>query len=457
FGRIDNQVKIRGFRIELGEIEATLAQYPEVQEVVVIAREDSGREKCLVAYLVTQEELASTQLRSFLKNKLPDYMIPTAFVLLDAIPLTPNGKVNRRALPTPDADHFSQDTSLIPPRNPLELQLSQIWSEVLNIPTLGVRNSFFDLGGHSLLAVRLMARIEQQLGIHLPLTTLFTEPTIENQAHLLNSRSDISSNSPLVPIQTSGKLPPLFCIHPIGGNVLSYAELAESLGKNQPFYGLQSVGLYGNEEPLTNIEEMAATYIQALQEIQPHSPYYLAGWSMGGVVAWEMAQQLQAAGQEVALVALIDSYAPSTISELETDETSLVNSLAADLGGLFGTELPLAQLNLEQLQPEEQLQHIFTAAKRLNLLPPEVGIEQMRYLFQVFQANRIAIANYQPQPYSGKVVLFCASSSVEDRGWSSLITGELETHTIPGDHYTMMRSSQVQVLAQQLETYLNQK
>ena len=142
---------------------------------------------------------------------------------------------------------------------------------------------------------------------------------------------------------------------------------------------------------------------------------------------------------------------------ISSDEASLANSLAADLSGLFGTELPLAQLNLEQFEPEEQLQRILITTKRLNLLPPEVGMEQMHNLFQVFKANRVAIANYQPQPYSSKVVLFCASSTAEDRGWSSLITGELVTHTMPGAHYTMMRSSQVQVLAQQLETYLNQK
>ncbi|NES24911.1 MAG: non-ribosomal peptide synthetase, partial [Symploca sp. SIO3E6] len=247
----------------------------------------------------------------------------------------------------------------------------------------------------------------------------------------------------------------LFCVHPIGGNVLCYGELAGHLGKNRPFYGLQSVGLYGKEKPLSTIEEMAATYIEALQEIQPNSPYYLAGWSMGGVIAWEIAQQLQAAGKEVALLALIDSYAPSK-HDIISDEASLGNSLAADLGGLFGTELPLTQLNLEELQPQEQLEQVFNAAKSLNLLPPEVDMEQMHHLFQVFQANRVAIANYQPQPYAGKVALFCASSTGEDRGWSSITTGELETHTIPGDHYTMMRSSHVQVLAQQLETYLNQ-
>ncbi|NER33981.1 MAG: amino acid adenylation domain-containing protein [Oscillatoria sp. SIO1A7] len=455
-GRIDNQVKIRGFRIELGEIEATLAQHPEVREAVVIVREDSPGDKRLVAYIVPEaEEIAGSVLRGFLKSKLPDYMVPSAFVFLEAIPLTANGKSDRRALPAPDTDYLSESASLIPPRSNTELQLSQIWSEVLNVTPVGVTNNFFDLGGHSLLAVRLMARIERQLGIHLPLATLFTEPTIESQANLLSAKSDVRSDSPLVPIQTSGDLPPLFCVHPVGGNVLCYAELARHLGNNQPLYGLQSLGLSGEKEPLTKIEEMAAIYIEALQEIQPAGPYYLGGWSMGGIVAWEMARQLQEVGLEVALLALIDSYAPNAMSEL-IDEASLANSLAADLGGMFGTELPISAKDIEQLQRSEQLQHIFATAKRLNLLPPEVGIEQMRQLFEVFKANRVAIANYQPKPYSGRVAQFCASSPQEDRGFRSLATGELETFVIPGDHYGMMLQPHVRVLAQKLATLLKQ-
>ncbi|EKV03256.1 amino acid adenylation enzyme/thioester reductase family protein [Leptolyngbya sp. PCC 7375] len=451
-GRIDNQVKIRGFRIELGEIEAALTQHPEVRSAIVIAREDSLGEKRLVSYIVTQEELTGVDLRSFLKSKLPNYMVPSAFVFLEAIPLTPNSKIDRRALPTPDADDISDRSGFIPPRNSAELQLSQIWSEVLHLSSVGVTDNFFDLGGHSLLAMRLMARIEQQLGIHLPLTTLFTEPTIESQATLLNSHGDVRSSSPVVPIQPSGELPPLFCVHPIGGNVLCYAELVRHLGNNQPLYGLQSSGVSGASNPLAKIEEMAATYIKALQEIQPNGPYYLGGWSMGGVIAIEMAQQLQNAGQAVALVTLIDSYAPSAMTDLDSmNEVSLANSLAADLSGLLGTELPLAQLNLTQLQPQEQLQHIFSVAKRLNLLPPEVGMEQMEQLFQVFKANRVALGNYQPQPYSGRVALFCASSSTEqDRGWRSIMTGQFETYTIEGDHYEIMRSPSIQVLAKEL-------
>ncbi|MDJ1181649.1 amino acid adenylation domain-containing protein [Roseofilum sp. BLCC_M143] len=456
-GRIDHQVKIRGLRIELGEIEATLTQHPSLREAVVIVREDTPGDKRLVAYLATDESpLSTSELRSFLTSKLPEYMLPNAFVFLAAIPLSPNGKVDRRALPAPNVENLSKSASFIGPRNPTELQLSQIWSEVLNISPVGVTNNFFDLGGHSLLAVRLMARIERQLGIHLPLATLFTELTIESQANLLSAKSDVRSPSALVPIQASGELPPLFCVHPVGGNVLCYAELARHLGNNQPLYGLQSPGLSGEKEPLTKIEEMAAIYIEALQEIQPAGPYYLGGWSMGGVVAWEMARQLQLQGQEVALVALIDSYAPNAISEIEkTDEATLANSLAADLGGMFGLELPISADDIQQLQPEEQLQHIFAIAKRRNLLPPEVGIEQMRKLFEVFKANRVAVANYQPQPYSGRVVQFCASLPEEDRGWRSLVTGELEVFVIPGDHYGMMRQPHVGVLAQKLGACLS--
>ncbi|MEM1168725.1 MAG: amino acid adenylation domain-containing protein [Cyanobacteria bacterium P01_H01_bin.35] len=451
-GRIDNQVKIRGFRIELGEIEAVLTQYPEVSEAIVIVREDIPGDKRLVAYIVAKQEMLSSQLRSFLKTKLPDYMIPSAFVFLDAIPLTPNGKSDRRALPAPDTSNLSQQAG-ISPRTTTELKLGQIWSEVLNIPTVGVRDNFFELGGHSLLAVRLMARIEQQLGTHLPLATLFTEPTIECQANLLSSATDTQPFSPLVPIQKTGDLPPFFCIHPVGGNVLCYAKLAEHLGKNRPFYALQSSGLYGNSQPLTNIKDMAAYYIEAIQAVQPKGPYYLGGWSLGGVIAWEMAQQLQTLEQEVGLLTLIDSYAPTVLQE-QIDETFLTNSLVTDLGGIFGKELSISTNELEQLLPEEQLNSILQEAKRLNILPPEISLEQMSRLFQVFKSNLKAMYDYLALPYSGPTVLFCASDEVSQRGWSSLATEAMEIYTIPGDHYGILREPNVMVLAKQLETCL---
>ena len=459
-GRIDNQVKIRGFRIELGEIEAVLGQHPAVRETVVVARKDQADQKCLVAYIVSEQEqeLTSSQLRQFLKQKLPNYMIPSGFAFLEKLPLTPNGKVNRHALPELDTSNRPQEAGFVSPRNSLELQLSQIWSDLLNVHPVGVNDNFFDLGGHSLLAVDLMARIKQQFGTNLPLITLFTEPTIENQGSLLVNATENQSYSPLVAINKVGNLPPFFCVHPVGGNVLCYAQLARYLGNNQPFYGLQSPGLFGESEPLTRIEDMATCYIEALQTIQPVGPYYLGGWSLGGIIAWEMAQQLSAAGEDVALLALIDSYSPIAIDRPEqVDQQMMARSLAKDLGSVFGTELPISVENLKQGGLEQQLQHILREAKGLNILPPEIGMEQMRKLFGVFQANLMAMYRYQPQPYSGRIALFCARElEAEDRGWDELAVGGLETYRIPGHHYTMMRSPNVEILAKQLEVLLRE-
>jgi amino acid adenylation domain-containing protein len=463
-GRLDHQVKIRGFRIELGEIEAVLAQHPEVLQTVVVAWEDHPSNKCLVAYMVPNQEQGATpsELRRFLKEKLPDYMVPSAFVMLNSLPLTPNGKVDRHALPAPDTSRLRLEASFIPPRDTLELQLAQIWENVLDVHPVGVRDNFFDQGGHSLLAVRLMAQIQQQFGKNLPLVTLFQDATIEHLAGLLRQQTDSLSWSPLVAIQPAGNRPPFFCIHPVGGNVLCYVDLARHLGCNQPFYGLQSPGLHGGEqEPLTRIEDMTSHYIEALQTIQPQGPYHLGGWSLGGIVAFEMAQQLYQQGHEVALLALIDTEAPMVINmPEEIDEAMLVASLARDMGGLFAKHLPGAVDELQQLEPDEQLNHILDQAKMVNILPPEVGSQQVRQLLQVFKANLQAISRYMPQRYPGRITLFCASEQVMEvtqaPGWAKLAAGGVETHKIPGDHYAIVQEPHVQILAERLRACLNQ-
>ena len=406
-------------------------------------------------YTGTTHDLLVPELRGFLQEKLPDYMVPSAFVVLEELPLTPNGKIDRNALPAPTKSRPVLDVEMLAPRTPTEAILVDIWADVLSLDRVGVLDNFFMLGGDSIQATHLLAVIERQFGTRLPLTSLFTEPTIASQASLLSEQGDIRSNSPLVPIKAEGELPPLFCVHPIGGNVFWYAELGRNLAENRPFYGLQSLGLYGDREPLSNIEDMAAIYIEALREIQPTGPYYLSGWSMGGIVAWEMARQLQAVGEEVALVALID-YSPSDILPSDPmDEASLVSWKAADLGELFGGELYISQQDLEELQPEEQLERVFSEAKRLNLLPTGIDMEQLGHLFAVFKANYVALESYQPQPYSGRVALLGAKSSTEDPNLKKLAIGELETHTIPGDHYSMMQQPHVGVLAQELEACMN--
>ncbi len=457
-GRTDNQVKIRGLRIELGEIEARLAQHPDLREAVVIAREDIPGDKSLVAYLVTHGQKPTiNDLRSFLRTKLPNYMIPTAFVFLEAMPLTPSGKIDRRALPVPDVS--TQEAEKIAPRTTTELQLVQIWSEVLNIPSVGVRDNFFDLGGHSLLAVRLIARIEQQLGTRLTLASLFSEPTIEGQASLLSVAPNTQIFSPLVPIRQTGSLPPFFCIHPVGGNVLCYAVLARQLGAEQPFYALQALGLNGESQPKTCIEEMAATYIQAIQTIQPQGPYRLGGWSFGGIVAFEIAQQLQALGTKVETLALIDSFNPTALKRTKQDEGMLAMSFAKHLSGSFDKELPVSAEELRQLDLEEKLNHILNKGKKLQILPPETRLEQMQQLFAVFQANVQAMQGYVPQPYSGQITFFYAEEPPEQlaekqkqmQHWSSLAVGSIKIHKIPGDHFSIIRT---EALAKQLGLYL---
>ncbi|HEY9874808.1 MAG TPA: amino acid adenylation domain-containing protein, partial [Candidatus Obscuribacterales bacterium] len=295
-GRIDDQVKIRGFRIELGEIEAVLRQHPGVGEAVAIATEDASGNKRLSAYIFPKEQAInpkSDSLRQFLKEKLPEYMVPSAFVMLDSLPLTPSGKVDRLNLSIPDnINSISIDKNFVAPRTKTESQIAKIWAEILNIERVSINDNFFDIGGDSLLAIRLMDRIHKQFDLPLPLSDLFLHPTVAGLANTLSPETDSLPWSPLVPIQPNGSNPPFFCVHPIFGVVLPYYELGHHLGKDQPFYGLQPLGIDGKKPPLTRIEDMASYYIEALQVVQPRGPYFLGGWSFGGLVAFEMAQQL---------------------------------------------------------------------------------------------------------------------------------------------------------------------
>ena len=462
-GRIDDQVKIRGFRIELGEVETVLASHSGVQTTAVITQVDQQGDTRLIAYILPwQEPPSSRQLREFLRDRLPDYMVPSIFVSLETFPLMPNGKVDRRALPAPDLSSLSRDHNFVPPRNAVELRLAQIWSEVLNIYPVGVQQSFFELGGHSLLAVRLMAQIQKQFGNTLSLSQLLHAETIEQLAHLIRSSTAPCAWSPLVEIQPGYSKRPFFCVHPVGGNVLCYADLARHLGPDQPFYGLQALGLNGENAPLTHIEEMAAHYVEVLRAKQPEGPYQIGGWSLGGVIAFEMAQQLHSAGDEVSLLALIDSYAPRLFKgSQEIDTAMFVSSLVRDLSNLYGKALPISVDELLQLELDQQLSYILNRAKQAQIFPSDVELQQMHQLLSVFSSNIRALHGYQPQSYPGRITLFSASEQAlavaQDlaHGWGDLAADGITTHRIQGDHYAIVRNPQVQVLAQQLRNYLH--
>ncbi len=457
-GRADHQLKLRGFRVEPEEIEEILMQHPAVLEAAVVARETVNRpgEKQLAAYLVFKPGQPPDvgELRIFLSERLPKYMLPAAIVALEAMPLTPNKKVDRQALPAPESIGSDSAKRRIPPRDDLEFRLVQIWQEVLRVQSIGVKCNFFELGGHSLLAVQLVARITQELGQQLPLAALFQAPTVEQLACVLrrHARANIPFSS-LAPMQTGDSAKcPLFLVHPAGGNVLCYADLARQLGLDQPVYGLQAIGLSGEQPPHTQIEAMASHYAELLRTVQPQKPCLLGGWSMGGVIAFEMARQLYAQGQQVAALILIDSHAPTGQPASKADDVDLLINLVMEEG------LHVDPDYLRQLDEDEQLAYVLKEAKRANALPPDVTVAQMHNLFQVLKSNMQALRQYAARPYPGAITLCKASKQWDERkdlGWEGLAGGGLVTYEIPGDHYTIMREPGVTLLAEQIKVLLD--
>ncbi len=310
-GRLDDQVKIRGVRVEPAEVEAVLAQHPDVAQAVIVASEAAGGERRLVAYLVPRLEARDSEIdpRDFLIRRLPAAMVPEAFVQVPALPRSANGKVDRRGLPAPPVNG-SRRAVPIGPRTEVERQLAALWAQLLNVPQIGVRDDFFDAGGHSLLTMRLFAEIEERLGVNLPVASIFTAPTVEGLARLVESKSARDHWRSLVPVAARVEGRPLFCVHGAGGEIALFAELGRRMGATRPFYGLQAQGLDGRTDVLATVEEMAAHYVAEVRSVQPTGPYLLAGMCMGGLVAFEMAQQLHASGETVAFLGVIDSPGP---------------------------------------------------------------------------------------------------------------------------------------------------
>jgi amino acid adenylation domain-containing protein len=470
-GRSDQQVKIRGFRIELGEVEATLAQHPAVHEAVVLVREDvppagGHSEKRLVAYIVPQPGQAPTRhdLRGFMQTKVPGYMVPTAFVILDAFPLTPNGKIDARALPIPEHERAARDVEHVPPRTQTELHLTQIWEDLLPIRPNSVNENFFDLGGHSLLAVRLQTRIQQQFGHNLPLPTLLQHATIAQLAGLLGQPMLPQAWSPVVALQRQGTELPFFCVHGGDGSALSFIALARSAGTARPWYGIQAAGLEGEQAPCTSIPDMAARYITALREIQPDGPYLLGGWSLGGVIAFEMAQQLEDQGQKVALLALLDSRADLYFTPRQhpaLDDTSILAAFLAEIGGAAGQIFLESLDDLAMLEPKARVEHLIEQARQHHILPVEVEETQIRQRLAVFQANLQALEQYTPRIGTQRLTVLRALEEQAvphadpSLGWAGYTSGGVDGIEVPGTHYTMLAAPHVAVLADRLQSCLD--
>ena len=472
-GRVDRQVKLRGYRIELGEIEAVLQQYPGVQTAVVTVREDVGIKR-LVAYLLLKPDSTITTdgLQRFLRSQLPNYLIPSTFVPLETLPLTPNGKIDAAALPDFSQNHLEKST-FVAPRNAIEATLANLWGQLLQQESIGIHDSFFDLGGDSLLAVRLLDQIQQQFEQTLPLSDLLLNPTIAGLASALNPNHKPLPWSPLVPLQPKGAKPPFFCVHPIFGVVLPYYALAQAMGLDQPFYGLQPLGLDG-KPPHKRIEDMAAYYIQAIRQMQPQGPYYLGGWSFGGLVAFEMAQQLRRAGHQVALLAVLDTLAPIPANKpsfwqgfkfLLTTTVRSIRAFLLDYLSLIANSHRFKSIG----QPNglKRWRGLLERAAIATLLPPESQARilnelTVRPMLRVFYANNQAVHRYVSQSYPGRITLFrTPAASAEGTpdltlGWQQLSGLKVEIHQIPGNHFTMLRNPQVEMLAQQLQVCIKQ-
>jgi thioesterase domain-containing protein len=453
-GRRDHQVKVRGFRIELGEIESALSQHPGVRESAVVVHGQSAGDERLVACWVPKgtEVPANEELRGFIAEKLPQYMLPAAFVQLPDLPQTASGKVDRLALlARVPATEVAATTGQEPPRDDLERRLTGIWEDVLGVRPIGITDDFFALGGHSLLAVQVFARIEAELGKRLPLSVLLEAPTIERLAGVLRNDRRPEHGVSLVAIQARGSRPPLFCVHGHTGEVLFYRPLSERLGTDQPFYALQSRGLVGGRAH-ESIESMAADYVREIRGVQPRGPYCVGGYCLGALVAMEMAQQLRAQRQEVALVALFVGKPPvakhSLVEKIRHNFSALRPLGAAERWLYVGETLEdIRQGVFEQIRSRVWRRLVRAYVRRGRQLP--------RWLQSVPDLNIRAARSHLPRPYPGTLTFFVsgetpsAASGVQ-HGWGGLVGADATLHYVAGDRVTMMKEPWVEDLAQRL-------
>lgn len=435
-GRADDQISLRGYRIEPGEIETVAMAEAGVRQAVAMAREIANGDKRLVLYVVAESDPGLVpRLRASLHRRLPAFMWPQHIDVLDALPQTPNGKVDRKALPLPKALSEAETPVHATEPDKLESALASIWRELLKVGTVNPHDDFFDLGGDSLLAVRVFERMQALTGINLPLATLLTAPTIAAQAaafraagaHEPDQPTSASTNdtppdnwAPMVTIQPRGTRPPLFFFHAIGGNVLNYVALGRGLGDDQPVYALQSLGLDGIAPPLTSLPAMAQCYLREIRRLQQHGPYFLAGGSMGGMIAYEIAQRLRAQGEPVGLLAMMDTYGP----DHRVDASARVRP----------TPARIATALFERARRPADAVRVRVLRAAGKPLP-----HALRYR-EIERAHYQALLAYRPLPYTGHVMLFRASdapSSTQDAdalGWTNHIGGRLDVIELPGDH-----------------------
>ncbi len=473
-GRKDWQVKLHGYRIELNEIESVITDHPTVRQAVVVLHGEQASEQRLVAYIVPSGKavMDGFQYQDFLKDKLPEYMLPSEFIMLSTMPMTFNGKINRRALPMPAPVSPAIESTAMTSADDLEMRLISIWRRILNNESFGIDDDFFTLGGNSLMAIRMLAAIEKEFDRRLSLTQILKFSTIARLAQLVSQNKGNGENSSLVSLHPHGHKIPLFFLHVISGNIRYGETIARYLAPDQPVYGFIPPMVNGEFKAYKRIEEMAAGYIQELGSIHPTGPFVLACWSWGVRVTYEMAQQLHRQGLPVALVIIIDAFFHHRhLLASPSNTVHLMPYFLKNLGFWIFNTLQNPPPNL--LATFSRLirkinRRLFRKMHHTNIpfFQPDVEDlmqyhEQPTYIRRMIDDHWQAALAYVPQAYPAKITLFKARArplfhSLEpDLGWGRLAQGGVEVITVPGNHLTIVQEPRVKILAEKLQMCLD--
>ncbi len=446
-GRIDGQVKIRGLRVELGEIETGLAAHASVAQAVVVVTEDRSGEKQLAGYVRRDPdgpEPDVAELRRHLADRLPAYMVPTYLRVVEAFALNTSGKIDKSALPAP-YDAGEPSAEYVAPSTPVETALTGLYAELLGRDRIGVDDGFFDLGGNSLQAMQLITRLRADLGVDLGVTAVFLAPSPRELAVRVEASSGAGERSgPLVELTEGGGAEPLFVVHAIGGTVHAYAPLARELAAAHTVYGIEAPGLGADSAPAASLGDMVDTYVEAIRAVRPEGPYRLAGWSMGGVVAFELAKRLEREGETVAFLGLFDAPFALPGSD-EADEPGLAARFVADAAHTLGWDA--ADTPEPAASAAELLDRL---ADRMDAGAGNAGAvrAEVERRFAVFAAHTRAIAGYRPRGTvaADTLIVSARRSPNADAGrhWAGILDGHVETVSVDSDHYAFLRPPLVQ-------------